>query len=247
MSTTVGTKITALEMELVRPQDRVRTTTLHEKNELIRKAVSVLEAHQAAERTIFSNESLSPQGKQQDLSKLGTTVTAPALQWLRNVLTRLQDTDKRYRTQFFTVQSGIEEKTVRVLTYTYLWSKLDLLDQKSRVTQFCQASEKDNTLTMAAMLEHPLGAMVDEEVKDRALVERAKRLTPRDYENFEQNHLLLEYLTMVRDWLGRWLAFEVGVEVSFIRTNLGDAIANVLTTQTTGIPHAETSLAGASK
>ena len=49
---------------------------------------------------------------------------------------------------------------------------------------------------------------------------------------------------MIRDWLARWLRLEVGVELSVIRTNFGDEIADALA----GMPLARNSqLAGASK
>ena len=66
--------------------------------------------------------------------------------------------------------------------------------------------------------------MIDEQVKQRALVERARRLFPRDFENFEQNELQLEFLVTFRDWIVRWLREEVGVDIAVVRANLGDEI-----------------------
>ena len=235
---TAGTKIQAFASEVIRTQKGIANETWNRKNELLQKLLAVLESHESVENNIFSNESLTSQGKQAALAKLGTNETAPSLKWLRNVLKDLQEKDQRYRAQFFRLESGIEDVAVRMPTYVYLWSKLDTLDQNERITRFCLAAEHDEVVVLAAMLENPEGPQVTEDVKERALTERAKRLTPRDYENFEQNAILLEYFIMVRDWLGRWLFGEVGAEIKAIRDALGDAVGDMLSQQTTGIPAA---------
>lgn len=247
MGTSIGTLLTAFQSELAQPtKQTVKSEILNRKNELILKLLAVLEQHAADEAKIFSNESLSGQGKQQALRRLGNE-TAPRLKWIGNVIRDMEAVDQRFKTRFFTINSGIEDPAVRMPTFTYLWSKLDTLDPNERITRFSQAAEGNEVLVLAGMLANPLGAMVTEEVKERALIERAKRLTPREYENFEQNQLLLEYMTMVRDWVGRWLFGEVGVEIQPIREALGDALANALTVQRTGIPtETDTQLAAAS-
>jgi hypothetical protein len=237
MGTSVGTKINAFQSELARPTKQTeKTQILNRKNELILKLLAVLEQHAAGEAKIFGNESLSGPGKQKALRTLGTNGTVLALKWLRNVIKDMQEADRGYRARFFTIDSGIKDPAVRMPTFTYLWSKLDTLAQKDLITQFLQAAQRDNEVVMAAMLEHPLGAMVNEKVKSQALTERAKRLTPQQYEAFEDNAILLEYLVMVRDWIARWLFGEVGVEIQPIRDALGDEIADALTVQQTGIP-----------
>ncbi len=221
--------IAALNGELAHVVKGTDNVTLKTKNQYIINILAALAVHQSAEHTILANESLSQEGKMKELKKLGTAQTAPALKWLSDDIKKLEAKDQRYRTQFFTMTSGIENAVERMLTYTYFWTKLDPLDQSARVTRFVQAAERDEIQVMAAMLENPFsGPMVNEEVKARALTERAKRLTPNDYHNFEQTQILLEVLTMIRDWLGRWLALEVGVEISVIRTNFGDELADAL-------------------
>ena len=224
-----STIIAGLQMESEHVVNGATDTTIIEKRTFGRKLLMALDDHTAAENGINSNESLSQQGKLEALKKLGTETTAPALKWMKNVIKEKQEKDQRYRTQFFTITSGIDNAVERMLKYSYLWSKLDLLDQTARVTQFLQAAEQDQVVILSAMLENPFGPMVDKEVKERALTERAKRLTPNDYQNFEQNQILLEFLTMSRDWIARTLALEVGVEIPVIRTNFGDEIADALT------------------
>ncbi|MHC9064015.1 hypothetical protein ACYX34_15170 [Nitrospira sp. CMX1] len=238
----------ALNQELGRVVKSTRTDTLNLKNKWTAKLLEVLEQHAVEEKKVLLNESLSQQGKQQALATFATNETAPQLKWVRNLVKDREQADQGYRTQFYTIDSGIKDAAVRMPTFTYLWSKLDTLDLTGRITRFTQAAEKNEVVVMTGMLENPLGQMVNEDVKERALTERAKRLFPQHYENFEQNAYLLEFLRTYRNWIGRWLADEVGVEVKVIRENLGDEIADVLTVQRTGVrPETDTQLVGASK
>ena len=217
-----------LNGELVHTLKGLSNDALKTKNEYIVKLLTTLDAHQSVEDGINSNESLSQQGKLEALKKLGTNETAPSLKWTTNILKEMRGKELRYRTQFFTITWGIENAVERMLTYTYLWGKFDPMDQSARVTQFLQSAERDDIRVMAAMLENPFGPMVDKEVKERALTERAKRLTPNDYQNFEQNQILLEFLVVFRDWIARWLNQEVGVDTAVIRATFGDEIADAL-------------------
>ena len=211
--------------------------TIIEKRTFGRKLLMALDDHTAAENGINSNESLSQQGKLEALKKLGTETTAPALKWMKNVIKEKQEKHQRYESQFNQIDSGIKDLAERMPKFVYLWGKLDMLDPNERIKQFLQSAEQDQIVILSAMLENPFGPMVDKEVKERGLVERAKRLFPRDYENYEQNQILLEFLTMARDWIARTLALEVGVDISVIRTNFGDEIADALAgiTQLAGV------------
>lgn len=229
--------INAINMEAGHVPNDTTNDTLTTRIGYGSKMRAPLEAHLSAETTINANLSLSQQGRMEALKKVGTTVTAPGEKWMRKEISDLQEKDQRYRTQFFTIDSGMKEVAERMPTYVYLWSKLDSLDVSGRLTQFAQAAEADQVKVLAAMLENPFGPMIDEESKARVLTERAKQLFPKDYENFQQNALLLDFLVTFRDWIARWLAVEVGVPIDVIRTNFGDEIADTLTTQqVTGFP-----------
>jgi hypothetical protein len=217
-----STIIAGLNGELARPVKSARNETLTRKNELTAKLLAVLEAHQSVEHNINANESLSQAGKLEALAKLGNETTAPALKWTKNVIKEMQEKHQRYESQFNKIDSGIKDASERLPIYTYLWNKFDPMDQSARVTQFLQAAEQDQVVVMAAMLEHPLGPMINQEVRERGLTARARRLFPRDYENFEQNQILLEFLVTFRDWIARWLNQEVGVDIAVLRTNLGE-------------------------
>ena len=218
----------ALQMELGHAPSGMNTDSFNEKRGHIRKLLTTLEAHQSVENGINSNESLSQAGKLAALKKLGNETTAPALKWMKNVIEEMQQKDRRYRTQFYTITSGIDDTVERLLTFTYMWHRLDTLDPNERIKQFLMAAEANQVVVLSAMLVHPFSQMVSEEVKERALTERAKRLTPNDYNNHQQNQLLLEFMVTYRDWLGRWLREEVAVDIAVLRTALGDEVADTL-------------------
>lgn len=236
MATSVQTIITGLNGELARPVKAAHTETLMEKNKHILRAENVLELYVSEEAKNDANESLSHQGKAEANKAFATRETVPALKWIWTEIKHLQAKNQNHRAQFFTIDSGIKDTAERLLTYTYLWNKFDPLDQSHRVTQFAQAAEHDQLIVLGAMLENPLGPMVTEEVKERVLTERAKRLTPREYDNYEQNQILLEFLLMVHEWIARWLFNEIHIDIPVLRTNFGDAIADMFEHQTTGIP-----------
>lgn len=237
--------IAALNGELARVAKGTNNETLETKNKYITDILTVLAVHQSGDKTIMANEGLSQQGKLEQLKKLGTTQTAPALKsLLRDKIKDLQAKEQHYRTQFLTIDSGIKDLVERLPIFIYLWNKLDVLDSNARIKRFCLAAEADEVKVLAAMLDHPEGPMVDQEVRERALLQRAERRTPQDVENYEQTGILLEFLVMMRDWIARWLVEEVGVGNAVIRTNFGDEIADALAGR---LLETEPQLAGASK
>ena len=225
------------------------TDVLNERNSILIKLTKVLEGHDASELLILRDESRTQSGKAAALKTPGTDETSPALKFMKNIIDGLETKDANYRKRFFSVDSGIVNITERMAVFGYLWNKFDTLDQSARVTQFAQAAEQDQVRVLASMLEHPLvDTMVSDDVRQRTLTARARRLYPQPYDNFEQNQVVLELLVMIRDWLGRWLGIELRVEISILRTNLGDAVGDFLDAQTrTGLPQPNTApeLAGA--
>ncbi|HEV8329178.1 MAG TPA: hypothetical protein VGQ08_17010 [Nitrospiraceae bacterium] len=228
--------INALTGELTRVVKSVRSEWLKDKNKHINGMLEPLKQYEGEAAKNDANESLSQQGKRDANRIYATKETLPRLKDIPNAIKDLQEKDQRLRAQFFQIDSGIKDPAERMPTYSYLWHTLDALDPNERIARFCLAAEHDEVVVMAAMLENPLAPMVTEDVKERALSERAKRLYPKQYEAYEQIGLLLEFLVTFRDWIGRVLFGEVGVEIPVIRTNLGDAIADALDVQVTGIP-----------
>ena len=228
--------IAGLKGELLHTVKGLSNDALKAKNEFIVKLLMTLDAHASVEDNINRNESLSQAGKLDALKRLGTNETAPALRWVKNVIKEKREKHQQYESQFNQITSGIDDAVKRMPIFIYLWNRFDVLDPNARIKQFLTAAEQDQVVILSAMLENPFGPMVDKEVKERALTERAKRLFPRDYEDSEQNQILLEFLVAFRDWIARWLNQEVRVEIQGLRANLGDEVADFLTTQVTGIP-----------
>jgi hypothetical protein len=222
--------LTALNGELAHTVHAMTTDTLMEKIADIKKLSTALEDHQREDHTIMANLGLSQQGQMEAIKRLAIDKTIPSLKWLKKKIEELDAKARRLKSEFLTIDSGIKDPTERIQTYVYLWGKFDQLDPNARIKRFCLAAEANEVKTMAAMLEHPEypeGTMITQEVRERALFDRAKRLTPQDHENFEQAELLLEFLTTMRDWIAQWLAEEIGVEPAILRTNLGAEVADV--------------------
>ena len=236
-----STMHSALHTALGHSEKGTTTDGLNERNALILKIMGVLETYDSSELIILKDESRSQQGKLEALKKLATDETSPSLKWLRRVIEALQTKDENFRTRFFTIDSGITNIVERMAILAYLWNRLDVLDSNGRNVRFLRAAEKDEIVVLSAMLTNPWGVMVGEDLKQRALTERARRLFPQPFASFEQNQILLEFLTMIRDWLGRWLGLELRVEIPVLRENLGNEVADFLTVQTrTGLPQPDT-------
>lgn len=217
------------------------TAVLNERNAAILKVVKTLEEHDADELLILRDESRSPAGKAEALKKLGTEKTAPSLRWLRRIVEALELKNENYRAKFFTVDSGITNVVEKMAIMSYLWNRFDVLDGPQCGTRFLLAAERDEVLVLAALLTNPFGVAVPDDVRLRGLSERAERLYPQPYNNFQENQIVLELLTMIRDWLARWLALELRVEIPVLRENLGDAVGDFLDAQLrTGLPQPNT-------
>ncbi len=219
--------LAALNGELAHTVHAMTNDTLMEKIADIKKLSTTLEDHQREDHKIMSDLGLSQQGQMEKLKKLAIDKTIPSLKWLKDKIEKLDANAQRLRSEFLTIDSGIKDPTERIQIYVYLWGKLDGLDANARAKRFLIAAEADEVKTLAAILAHPEGEMVDQEIKERALFERAKRLKPQDHETFEQAELLSEFLTTMRDWMSRWLAEEIGVEPNILRTNLGAELTDV--------------------
>ena len=235
------TMIGMLNTQLGHSPKGLSTDVLTERNTLILKLIKVLETHDADELLILRDESRSQQGKLEALKKLGTEQTAPSLKFMKSVIDALQTKDQNYRKRFFTVDSGITNIVEKMGVMSYLWNRFDVLDGPQCSTRFLRAAEVDEVVVLSALLTNPGGVLVDADVQRRALTDRAQRLYPQQYENFTQNQIVLELLTMIRDWFGRWLNQEIGVPVEVVRTNLGDNAATRLDVQTrSGLPQPNT-------
>lgn len=183
------------------------------------------EEYEAPELKILSNEHLNPAGKTAAIRDLGTTFLSN-LAWLKTAATRLEGEDRGFRTRLYVVRSPIKDNDIRREQRNgEIRSLLVGLNQAERDKQFLLAAEQDRDEVLDAMLDSPLGPMVSEEMRQRALDARAKRQQPNDYAAFQQNTLLLDYVHMLQDLIGRRL-YSIGVDAAKIKDVLGVTVAS---------------------
>lgn len=222
--------ISAVKAEETRVVKGTNADSFATKNGWAAKTLPILEAYAAKEKTILSNEKLSPSGKRDALIQLGTA-TAPQFKWLSNVVEGLEKSDKDYKAKFFKVKSTLTDAVERMTIHNYVWGKVDSMDLAGRIQRFDQAAQEDDIEILVAMTTNPMGSMIPKEMEERSLGARAQRWFPQPFENYQQNTYLLEVAKTYRNWIARWLVVEVGVEVQVIRQSFGDAIADILVTQ----------------
>jgi hypothetical protein len=145
--------------------------------------------------------------------------------WLKNLVTKHEGEDKDFRTRLYTVTSPVKDNDIRrELRNGEIRSLLVGQNQAERDRQFLLAAEQDRDEVLDAMLDSPMGPMVSEEMKQRALDARAKRQQPNDYAGFQQNTLRLDYARVLQELIGRRL-YSIGVDAAKIKTVLGVTVA----------------------
>lgn len=198
------------------------TESLNTRVGWLNKLIAQLEQYDADELKIRSNEHLNPAGKMSAIRELGAKLLS-TVDWLKNLVTKHETADHGFRTRLYTVTSPVKDIR-RELRNGEIRSLLVGHNQAERDRHFLLAAEADRDEVLDAMLDSPMGPMVSEEMKQRALDARAKRQQPNDYAAFEQNTLLLEYVHMLRDLIGRRL-YSIGVDASTIKAVLGVTVA----------------------
>jgi hypothetical protein len=98
-------------------------------------------------------------------------------------------------------------------------------NQAERDRHFLLAAEADRDEVLDALLTSPMGPMVSEEMKQHALDSRAKRLHPNDYAGYQQNTLLLDFVHLLQELIGRRL-YAIGVDASKIQAVLGITVTS---------------------
>lgn len=182
------------------------------------------EDYEGQELKILSNEHLNPAGKTAAIRDLGMEFL-PTLAWLKTAATRIEGEDQGFRKRLYAVKSPIKDDLRREQRNREIRSLLIGQNQAERDKQFLLAAEQDRDEVLDALLDSPMGPMVSEEMEQRALDARAKRQQPNDYAGFQQNTLLLEYVHMLQDLLGRRL-YSIGVDAAKIKDVLGVTVAS---------------------
>ena len=191
----------------------------------INRLVSELEEYDAAELKILSNEHLNPAGKMAAIRERGTTFLS-TVAWLKTAATRLEGQDQGFRTRLYAVKSPIQDNDVRrELRNVEIRGWLVGQNQAERDKQFFLAAQEARDEVLDAMLTGPMGLMVSDEMRQRALDTRAQRQQPNDYAAFQQNTLLFEYIHMLQDLIGRRL-YSIGVDAAKIQDILGVTVAS---------------------
>lgn len=200
------------------------TASLNTRVGWLNKLIAQLEQYDADELKILSNEHLNPAGKMSAIRELGAKLLS-TVDWLKNVARTHEGEDKAFRTRLYAVKSPIKDNELRrELRNGEIRRFLVGQNQAEWDTQFLLAAEHDHDEVLDAMLDNPMGPMVSEEIKQRALDTRAKRQQPNDYAAFQQNTLLLDYARMLQELVGRRL-YGIGVDASKIKDVLGVIVA----------------------
>lgn len=187
----------------------------NQRNEWNVKLSGNLNGHATEEAKIYQREGdgiIGEKGRIDAVRDLATKTTLPQVTWMKNVVTDREATSRGLRKRFAIIDPNIADPKLRFDMLKEIRDDFKKLNQHELDARFALAAEANNIRMMAAMLEAPAGEMVSNVsvdgtlgAKDRALLERAKRITPNEYQAYHVNNLLLEYITMLRDWVGRWL------------------------------------------
>lgn len=224
MTMSAQTLITNLQHQLGEIGKDWSTGSLNTRVGWLNKLIAQLEQYDADELKILNNEHLNQAGKMVAISELGIKFLS-RVEWLKNLVTKHEGEDQGFRTRLYAVKSPVKDNDIRREQRNgEIRSLLVGHNQAERDRHFLLAAEADRDEVLDAMLDSPMGPMVSEEMKQRALDARAKRQQANDYAAFEQNTLLLEYVHMLRDLIGRRL-YSIGVDAAKIKDVLGVTVA----------------------
>lgn len=224
MSLSAQTLIVNLRNELGHIGSDWAPTTIETRNDWLTRLISELTDYDADELKILRNEHLNQTGKMAGIAALATTLLE-TLAWLKTAVTKREDEDTRLRTFLYTVTPPIKDDLRRELRNGEIRRTVAGQSQPERDKQFLLAAQEDKDEVLTAMLDNPLGPMVSDDMKRRALEARAQRLHPNDYAGFQQNTLLLNYVHMLQELIGRRL-YAIGVDAAKIKTGLGATVTS---------------------
>lgn len=145
--------------------------------------------------------------------------------YLKTRAAKREDEDQRLRKFLYAVNPPIKDELRRELRNAEIRHFLAGQNQPERDRHFLLAAEQDREEILDAMLTGPLGPIVSEEMKHRALDARAQRQHPNDYAGFQQNTLLLDFIHMLQQLIGRRL-YGIGVDASKIKDVLGVTVTS---------------------
>ncbi len=197
--------------------------TIEMRDSLVNQVIADLKDYDADELKTLRNEHLNETGKLASIAEKGTKFLE-TVAYLKTRAARREDEDQRLRKFLYAVNPPIKDELRRELRDGEIRHVLAPQNQAERDRHFLLAAEQDRDEILDAMLTGPMGPMVSDEMKHRALHARAQRQHPNDYAGFQQNTLLLDFIHMLQQLIGRRL-YGLGVDGMKIKDVLGVAVA----------------------
>lgn len=209
MAISRATIITRNRDDLARPyRRRLDTALLNQENEVRRKVQERVETFGVKEDKILADRSRSDEGKHTAIVAL-VNDSLESFGFLGRVVADLEGDAQQTRANIFGVRVPPSWGSDAVLQY---WRGKEIRDefrglqQPQRDSRFLQAAEADHEATLWAVLNTPDDQpLVREEVKSRALEERAKRQNPQAFHRLGQLTTSAEELGGLRDHVVQWL------------------------------------------
>lgn len=199
--------------------------SIETKDGWLNRFIAELGEHDADELKTLRNEHLNQNGKMAAIAEKGTKFLE-TVAWLKTAANRREAEDQRLRKFLYTVNSPIKDNELRRdLRNREVRDFLNGLNQAERDRHFLLASQEDRDEVLDAMLTGPMGPLVSDDMKQRALDARAQRQHPNDYAGFQQNTLLLDFAHMLQELVGRRL-YAIGVDASKIKDILGVTVTS---------------------
>jgi hypothetical protein len=222
--------------DLMRPyRQKLDTPLLNQESEVRLKVKERVEAFGLKEDAILANRTLSNEGKQTALAKL-VNDSLESLAFVGRVVSDLESDARGRRATLFTVKpppSWGSDASLQYQRGKETRDQLRGLSQPERDSRFVQAAEADHEATLWSVLDAPdAQPMVTEEIKVRALEERAKRREPQAFRRLQQLEVLREELAGLRDHVVLWLR-QLGGDQRKIFDALGGPEPEPTTAQTT--------------
>jgi hypothetical protein len=191
---------------------------------LLNQLIADLKEYDAAELQTLRNEHLNQNGKMAAIAEKGTKFLE-TVAYLKTRATKREAEDHNFRARLYAVTSPIKDDLRRELRNGEIRHFLAAQTQPERDRHFLLASQEDRDEVLDAMLTGPLGPIVSDDMKSRALDARAQRLHGNDYLGFQQNTLLLDFVHMLQELIGRRL-YGIGVDASRIKDVLGVTVTS---------------------
>lgn len=204
-----------VDSELQRPfRGKLATENLNLHNELLAKSRDRVEAFKKKKEPVLANRTFSDEGKATAIAQLAVGSLGD-FKFLNVVATREADTADRLRKDLFTIKTPATLGADPLLQFLFgkeIRDRYTSLTQQEKDLAFVKASEAEGDDAQAnrdavlwAFQQTPGGHTITEDLMDRALEERARRVYPAVYAQLEQAEIMAEQVGGLRDHIVIWL------------------------------------------